>query len=783
MSSYHKYLLERTHQVKALLQQIEQKKSNARAFQSLPRHLRRRTMSTNAYRVPLHIRQRARSEMEKSAKGGPSESGSFIRAKKVVHRKAKRRPPYIQKDFVRRQRVNKWLETHIWHAKRMFMTNIWRYRLAVKPTAKGRRSVIRASNSLSTVCDRSYMVCLEITGSESSIAALFKTMTPPDSLSVNSRTYINGDREGSIDLYYPNRYPFHFICPSQFHWKPSTTNEKEQVEENESRQLWLWIHPSSILDIQSILQNQSKEHKISIKSLQDKLQRFELTGAKCNSALHSVLVPIDIDGNNNNNNNSMKGAHSLWNSLKQLRSTATLPTSVILGLTVLDPRLVCHVPESIAQCVDSVAKPPLSKEEQQKATITQQEINRLIVNWSSQKVSYSPIYEESKRLEMSKNIEKVSSVYQRRKNPFAIKNNTNNYSTPSILLIQRDGGLSRGYGSGFDIIIPEGWGQAFWLSLVYSGSWAIGLQNRDEMLLEQGIPSYPRDYPDSNAYKEYHQAIENDKLEKYKRTPSGKRPNYIHNQVYFPFNPNWNWILDLDNQDNESFYQQLNNDKDEEVLIKKEKLQQQETSVTLENQKKKTKLTKTDTTPKKAEEEEFIKHTINKASPYFVYRGKSALSILNLKLPSIMKNYDSKIKKDLYKRGLVRVSVKMLYGGRPVMNSVIYAPNQKDLEYQKKCEFFRHSPSPPLEYKDANDIPSNEIELKENSTRTPIGYIVSGDQSLIRGVGQGIGYCSAYSFIRLEKNAINVNLSPIGFAFVQIPTSSTLYPVILTIQP
>jgi len=32
-------------------------------------------------------------------------------------------------EYERRQRQHKWLETHIWHAKRMFMNNLWGYKL------------------------------------------------------------------------------------------------------------------------------------------------------------------------------------------------------------------------------------------------------------------------------------------------------------------------------------------------------------------------------------------------------------------------------------------------------------------------------------------------------------------------------------------------------------------------------------------------------------------------------------------------------------------------------
>lgn len=43
-----------------------------------------------------------------------------------------------------------------------------------------------------------------------------------------------------------------------------------------------------------------------------------------------------------------------------------------------------------------------------------------------------------------------------------------------LLLIQHPGGLSRGYGSGWDLVLPKNWGMAFWMSCIYAGAKVIG---------------------------------------------------------------------------------------------------------------------------------------------------------------------------------------------------------------------------------------------------------------------------------------------------------------------
>ena len=60
-------------------------------------------------------------------------------------RKHRRRPSNLLNEYLRRQRSKKWLETHIWHAKRFHMTEKWGYKLPLHPNDKGARASYRAS--------------------------------------------------------------------------------------------------------------------------------------------------------------------------------------------------------------------------------------------------------------------------------------------------------------------------------------------------------------------------------------------------------------------------------------------------------------------------------------------------------------------------------------------------------------------------------------------------------------------------------------------------------------
>ncbi|KAM9975363.1 hypothetical protein ACTFIW_010391 [Dictyostelium discoideum] len=789
------YVNSRKSEINEFLKAITTKKSNTRAFQSLPRYLRRRTMSHNVYRLPVHLRKRAQNEIEKSAQTNKSEGGKLLREKTPV-RKAKRRPAYLLRDYERRQKTFKWLETHIWHAKRMKMLSIWGHKIAKSINGKGVRSTFRASSHFCTLYDCSYYQCIEITGLESNIINFFSTITDPNSTPISNKSYLTGSREGTIDIYYIDRFPFHFICPAKYLWKQQDNNNNNDNE----RKIWVWIHPAALNEITFIFEKSASQFNLNINNLEQQLQRFELTGSKSHSILNSILY-LNQQQQQNNENKDQLESNQVWSLLNTLRTPATLPKGTVISLRVHDPRLVCRIPEEVALQVRSIAKPNI-KDSTTTTTTTKinHSINQIIVNWNKicKQVAVSELWDEEKRSYMSKNIEENHKVNERRKrikdlndqkNSFIKDDNstTNNQlppSTPTIMLIQRDGGLTRGYGSGWDIIVPGGWGLAFWIPLIYAGAWSIGLEDRDRMLLEQGLPSFPRDYPDSKSCDSYYDMTTTVLEQKFKKTPPSKRINYLKNSVFFPFRPCWNWILRYNKNEILDFNQQSS----------KQPQPQPQNDTTI-------------TTSKKSNQDNQEEHKSKKLKniigtdgelilspqPYFVYRGKLALSLLEPINYPIMKNninipFNQETINEANDRGLVRVSIKMFNRGKPLPNSIIYEPLESDIQLLSYKYYKRdYKPIELITPKlTKNNMPNTIDQLYkyyDEMTRKPIGYVTNGEQSLVRGFGSGVGFCSAVDFIRLHNLSTEKNYSPKGFAFIQNPKSKTLYPIILTIQP
>ncbi|XP_022440431.1 ribonucleases P/MRP protein subunit POP1 isoform X2 [Delphinapterus leucas] len=229
----------RAAEISAMLKAVAQKSSNSLVFQTLPRHMRRRAMSHNVKRLPRRLQEIAQKEAEKAVHQKKEHS------KNKCH-KARRCHINRMLEFNRRQKKNKWLETHIWHAKRFHMVKRWGYCLGERPTVKSHRACYRAMTSRCLLQDLSYYCCLELKGKEEEILKALSPMCSIDTgLTFAAVHCLSGKHQGSLMLYRANKYPREMLGPVTFIWKA----ERTPGDTSESRHLWIWLHPSLKQDI------------------------------------------------------------------------------------------------------------------------------------------------------------------------------------------------------------------------------------------------------------------------------------------------------------------------------------------------------------------------------------------------------------------------------------------------------------------------------------------------------------------------------------------------------
>lgn len=226
----------------------KQGSGNRRVYQLLPRTLRRRTMAHNVHRLPPRLREQARREM--SRMGSKPLNHKHIRC-----RAERRRPTRALLQFFRRSQKLRWLETHLWLAKRMHMSGFdgpslvelkeaeeaeeerklksssitpasassssstpelitpeqqkqlarspaeraksnstWGFRLPLRPHDKSQRASLRHSTKHCSLFDASYYTCLELCGSVERILEVMDNILDPQ-----SRETLRGARSGSRD--------------------------------------------------------------------------------------------------------------------------------------------------------------------------------------------------------------------------------------------------------------------------------------------------------------------------------------------------------------------------------------------------------------------------------------------------------------------------------------------------------------------------------------------------------------------------------------------------------
>jgi len=494
---------------------------NQLAFQSLPRGLRRRAASHNIKRIPVKLREKAKGEMLKGA--APNKTGP-------PSRKKKRRAATIVEEYLRRQGKKRWLETHIWHAKRMHMKNIWGYRLADYPNEKSLRATYRASSHLSILHDASYMGCVELTGTAEGISRMLAPVTDMSVASIGSQRYSKGHRLGHSTLFHYMAYPQGAICPITFLWQQHEGTSTD-------RKVWLWIHPASFSEAWECLKEAQEKtnysEAVAVRDLRDEILMFELTGPRSTALLQAILTTAEPTNNEQTDATSRSNntkANDIWHCMEHLRSSSSLPAGAVLGITVQDPRL--RFPQKLPRRTDVI--PPADGEK----------LQQILAAWPND-VASSDLWNEQVREELrKKKIPEAQLNVRRSKNllPGTKLELTDADARIPILLVQRGVAnptnkpiSSPEYQSGWNIILPKGWGVSFWKSLVFAGCRTAGLREQRAMQFESGKACYPYDYPDTKAYEvwESEQRVSAEAV--WERKPPAKRLNYAKLGIEDPF--------------------------------------------------------------------------------------------------------------------------------------------------------------------------------------------------------------------------------------------------------
>ena len=299
-----------------------------------------------------------------------------------------------------------------------------------------------------------------------------------------------------------------------------------------------------------------------------------------------------------------------------------------------------------------------------------------------------------------------------------------------------------GFGSGWDIIMPSGWAMSFWVALVYRGARTGGLQETQTIALEQGVPFFPNDFPDTPAGEEYLAKIKKDGEAEYKKRPPAKRPNYSKLGNEFPFSPPW------------------------KLLVEEWSSTELESSKKRKNTKQRTEANTTSHSHSAnvvENESSQVAGPVVSSQALCVLRSLSNLTILrNCATRYQQKGGGKQHKMNDKLRGssddaeltsmvksnpntLVFVFLRMVGRSVPEPNSAVAIPSDEDSSAFEASNTF----AGPVEPRHTCSNAKSRKTLRNSCTREIMGFVSSGHYSLSRGYGVGVAFCNLPGLVKL----------------------------------
>ncbi|KAG8371259.1 hypothetical protein BUALT_Bualt13G0069000 [Buddleja alternifolia] len=446
------------------------------------------------------------------------------------------------------------LRTHVWHAKRFTMTKLWGFHLPLGLHGRGRgsRALLKKLKHGVLLHDASYYGAVQLEGPEARhlltlydilVSVLSSVLVPSPSSRCEeiSHDILHGDTFGTAMLHHARKHCSAPIAPVTYMWRPQRRiaantdglsfdfhNGEQSIDDgNIIRQVWVWIHAAAFREAYDAMVSACDEQMDITRrpahcvSLEGQLAKLELVGSKVFQLLQKTLHPASCSSENSwhlkkclTNENSNHGESE---NTSILENENQISSSAVVSLVLKDPRgLVsneeCEIKQE-AEC--QVGYSDL---------------------WDVSKGVLPPV--EESVLCMEKHRQHKEFICLGHKSSGSQKNASvdGKYSRvcPVLLLKNQnheDSVTSR------SIILPLSWVKAFWIKFISNGAHAIGLREKHWIAGEIGLPYFPCDFPDCNAYSHVMAMEAVEVNNKARLRPPSKRPLEV------PIPPPWNSLI------------------------------------------------------------------------------------------------------------------------------------------------------------------------------------------------------------------------------------------------
>lgn len=522
---YH-FAAKRFSEMSGLINVLKAPRQTKLAFQTLPKHMRRRAATQSPKRLPKRLRATHTSQFKKS--------GTPVKTKRPT-RKFRRKPVNLRREYALRTESPKssWLETHLWHAKRFHMVSRWGYKLPWSPCDKSYRACYRATSKYCLIQDMSYLNTVQVCGPIDVLKEAFRKISSIKcGPTLNAKSLLSGTREGETYLFAADQYPLGCLGRVSFFWLPSRDDVQPTV--------WFFVHPAivdrvkqelvSVLQLEQETKTFARAGQIELRHLERSFNRFRLAGPLAHSVVKRTLkVKALCDRGDFPLHAFLKSQEAVqdvqqqfWVDLQKCDSVEQVPSNMILSLVVEDPRL-------------NRSNSKLITADQRPKCPTQHLYD------IPDHLNVSPLFHPELLESIQKNV-MTQGQYAKARNASCVvpgercKFEDEMQACP-ILLIQRPGGSTRlGFNSGWDVIVPKGYGASFWVSFIMWGARAGGLREDANTQREMKRAQFE---PDTEAGQAEAKIGMVSAKEAYFRRPFNKRPNYIKLAIASPFLSPW----------------------------------------------------------------------------------------------------------------------------------------------------------------------------------------------------------------------------------------------------
>jgi ribonuclease P/MRP protein subunit POP1 len=537
-----------------------------RAFQDVPRELRRRTASHNPQRVPKRLRARAKQEAKEDntpitrgtggsgvGKGGrahlrkegreksrqkagqrakrKAEDGDKMiidggaGASKPAAKKAKTPPESKTKPrfpalatpatppsrFRRRQKDKTWLPTHIWHSKRARMTApkdpLWRFAMPLQPVMKAYRITHRAATQRGAVAwDTSYMSTISLEGVEASIVGMLKGLYFASEATEDPWQ----DRGRAKKWRHGTRAWEGWIYEREA--KPLKKIARITVlwcvseADSKKRKAFIRVHPSAFLQLWNEVVRISKVQRpgVNVEDLRYEIGSIEIMGPGAAETLCSILRPTPPAAIYSD------APQSMWPVLGPVTDVGSLPLGASLAFEIADPRFS-----------DPPSSTQLPRDDESLGLLMD-----TLTRWPIDDTQRPPsIYDRNLRLAAQRSMPSQKSI-NRRKGACTLGEDLEVKPTdpriPMLMYVSREQ-------KSWTILLPWKCVMAVWRGvsrypLSTGGNPRFGgLKERRQVSYERSVPQFPFDHPGTDAGWSWELRERDIRKHEWTKRPKGKR--------------------------------------------------------------------------------------------------------------------------------------------------------------------------------------------------------------------------------------------------------------------